>query len=77
MTEPRAEDTFDDTFEEDAFKDDVDIEAPEADVLEQHTGTRPDRARAQHREAPLEANTADAHEQDRDDTGYDDEDDYR
>jgi hypothetical protein len=80
MTEPRAEgpfdDTFDDTFDDDAFEDDADIEAPEADRLEQHTGTRSDREPAAHREAPLEANDADAAEQDRDED-YDDEDDYR
>ncbi len=76
MTEPRAEEGFDDTFDDEALDDDVDIEAPEADMLEQHTATRDDRARPGRRNAPLEANDADAAEQDREDV-YDDEDDYR
>jgi hypothetical protein len=76
MTEPRAEEGFDDTLEDDAFDDDGDIEAPEADRLEQHTATSEDRARTSRPHAPLEANDADAAEQDREDV-YDDEDDYR
>jgi hypothetical protein len=77
MTEPRAEEGFDDTFDDDAFDDNVDIEAPEADMLEQHTDTGRDRARPGRRNAPLEANDADAAEQDREDVYDDDEDDYR
>jgi hypothetical protein len=77
MTEPRAEEGFDDTFDDDAIDDDVDIEAPEADMLEQHTGAGRDRARPPRRDAPLEANDADAAEQDREDVYDDDEDDYR
>jgi hypothetical protein len=76
MTEPRADEGFDDTFDDDAFDDDGDIEAPEADRLEQHRSTRENRVRPGHREAPLEANDADTAEQDREDV-YDDEDDYR
>ena len=77
MTEPRAEEGFDDTFDDDAFENDVDIEAPEADMLEQHTATGGDRGRSGRRHAPLEANDADAAEQDREDVFDDDEDDYR
>ena len=76
MTEPRAEEGFDDPFEDDAFDDAVDPEAPEADMIEQHTSTREDRGRASRRNAPLEANDADAAEQDREEV-FDDEDDYR
>jgi len=76
MTEQSAEEPFDDTFDEDAFDDDADIEAPEADRLDQHTAARRDRAAAVRRESPLEANDADAAEQERD-AAYDDEDEYR
>lgn len=77
MTEPRAEEPFDDTFDDDAFDDEADIEAPEADRLEQHTGTRSERsATARRAESPLEANDADAAEQDRADD-YDDDEEYR
>jgi hypothetical protein len=67
MTEPHAGDTFD---------DDLDIEAPEADALEQHTdaGDRPQPARRA--QTPFEADDADAAEQDLD-VETDDEDDYR
>lgn len=77
MTEPRAEDTFDETFDEDSFDDDVDIEAPEADVLEQHAATRDRGGGRARRESPLEADSADAYEQDRGDDSFDDEDEYR
>ncbi|HEX2177700.1 MAG TPA: hypothetical protein VHG70_17495 [Nocardioidaceae bacterium] len=76
MTEPRPEDTFDDTFDEESFADEADIEAPEADVLEQHTATREESGRAARRETPFEANDADAAEQDRA-ADTDDDDDYR
>jgi hypothetical protein len=76
MTEPRADDAFDDTFDDDTFDDDVDIEAPESDVIEQHTPVSSERRRAAARETPLEANDADAAEQDRE-AGVDDEDEYR
>jgi hypothetical protein len=67
MTEPHAGDTFD---------DDVDIEAPEADVLEQHTSAGRDQEQSRRRETPFEADDADAVDQDRD-LEVDDEDDYR
>jgi hypothetical protein len=77
MTEPRSDDTFDDdTYEDDTFHDDVDIEAPEGDVIEQHTTAAAERRRAAARDTPLEANDADAAEQDRE-AGGDDEDEYR
>ena len=76
MTDPRPEDTFDDTFDDDTFDDDVDIEAPEADVLEQHTSAGDESGRASRGETPFEANDADAAEQDRP-ADSDDEDDYR
>jgi hypothetical protein len=76
MTEPRADDAFDDTFDDDTFDDDVDIEAPESDVIEQHTTVSSERRRGGAGETPLEANDADAAEQDRE-AGVDDEDEYR
>jgi hypothetical protein len=45
-------------------------------MIEQHTSTREDRGRSSRRNAPLEADDADAAEQDREDV-FDDEDDYR
>jgi hypothetical protein len=76
MTEPSAEEPFDDTFDDDAFDGDADIEAPEADRLEQHTAARRDRVAAARREAPLEASDADAAEQERD-ADFDDDEEYR
>jgi hypothetical protein len=76
MTEPRAEGDFDDTFADDTFDDDVDLEAPENDVIEQHTDASSERRRAAAaRERPLEADDADAADQDRE-AGLD-EDEYR
>jgi hypothetical protein len=75
MTERDAEEPFDDTFD-DAADDDVDIEAPEADRLDQHTAARPDRAAAARREAPFEADDADAADQERD-ADFGDEEEYR
>jgi hypothetical protein len=67
MTEPHAGDTFD---------DEVDIEAPEADVLEQHTSARDEEVPPRRPQTPFEANDADAAEQDLV-AETDDEDDYR
>jgi hypothetical protein len=69
MTESRARNTFDD------------IEAPEADVLEQHTSAGRHDAdesgeEGEQRSTPLEADDADAAEQGLD-AEYDDEDEYR
>ena len=56
--------------------DDVDIEAPEADVAEQHAEVAPDAPRdAITPDVPLDADPADVVEQERE-VGYDD-DDYR
>ncbi len=56
--------------------DDVDIEAPEADVAEQHAEVAPDGPRDNApAEIPLDADPADVSEQERE-VGYDD-DDYR
>jgi hypothetical protein len=56
--------------------DDTDIEAPEADVAEQHTEVAPDQPRDDRRpDIPLDADPADVSEQARE-IGYDDED-YR
>jgi hypothetical protein len=56
--------------------DDIDIEAPEADVVEQHTEVSPDEAPDNRTsERPLDADPADVSEQERE-VGYDD-DDYR
>jgi hypothetical protein len=74
MTESHSRNTFD---------DDVDIEAPEADVLEQHTSAGRDRNEGSDEEGdrprstPFEADDADAAEQSADTDLYDDEDDYR
>jgi hypothetical protein len=55
---------------------DIDIEAPEADVAEQHTAAVPDEPRdTAPEEVPLDADPADVSEQTRE-VGYDD-DDYR
>ena len=55
---------------------DVDIEAPEADVAEQHTAATRDEPRdGAPAEIPLDADPADVSEQERE-VGYDD-DDYR
>ena len=64
------------------FDDDVDIEAPEADVLEQHTSAGRDRnegggEEGEQRSTPFEADDADAAEQGADTDLYDDEDEYR
>jgi hypothetical protein len=67
VTEPHAGDTFD---------DDLDIEAPEADALEQHTAANDREQPVRRSETPFEADDADAAEQDLDVEG-DDEDDYR
>ncbi|MGH3365719.1 MAG: hypothetical protein ACRDOY_00760 [Nocardioidaceae bacterium] len=67
MTEPEAEDTFDSA--------EIDLEAPENDVLEQHRPAGDDAQRAGRREPPLEADAADAAEQDLDADA--DEDEYR
>jgi hypothetical protein len=67
VTEPHAGDTFD---------DDLDIEAPEADALDQHTAADDREQPTRRGETPFEANDADAAEQDLD-VGIDDEDDYR
>ena len=56
--------------------DDIDIEAPEADVAEQHTEVMPDEPQdSSTAEIPLDADPADVSEQERE-VGYDD-DDYR
>ncbi|MGH3354497.1 MAG: hypothetical protein ACRDOJ_01280 [Nocardioidaceae bacterium] len=73
MTEPYAEDRFDSDDEFDTA--DVDPEAPEADVLEQHTAADGDADRAGRREPPLDADAADAADQARGVEG--DEDEYR
>jgi hypothetical protein len=67
VTEPHAGDTFD---------DDLDLEAPEADALEQHTAADDRDQPARRAQTPFEADDADAAEQDLD-AGVDDEDDYR
>jgi hypothetical protein len=73
VTEPNAEDTF----EEDAFDEDVDLEAPEADLIEQHVPARAAPRATARREAPFEADAADAADQDRVAQTDDDEDEYR
>jgi hypothetical protein len=55
--------------------DEVDIEAPEADVAEQHTEVDPRPRDNPNPDIPLDANPADVSEQERE-VGYDDED-YR
>jgi len=56
--------------------DDIDIEAPEADVAEQHTEVAPDAPRDNPQaDVPLDADPADVSEQERE-IGYAD-DDYR
>jgi hypothetical protein len=77
VTEPNAEDTFDEGLDEDTLDEDVDIEAPEADLIEQHAAARTARKTTTRREAPFEADAADAADQDRDAQTDDDEDDYR
>jgi hypothetical protein len=67
MTQPQGRESFD---------DEVDLEAPEADVVEQHTSTRDEDEPARGGDLPLEANDADAAEQGLDVPG-DDEDEYR
>jgi hypothetical protein len=67
MTEPHAGDPFD---------DEVDIEAPEADMLEQHTSARGEEVPPRRPQTPFEADDADAAEQDQV-AETDDEDDYR
>jgi hypothetical protein len=67
MTEPHAGNAFD---------DEADIEAPEADVIEQHTSAQGEEVPPRRRQTPFEANDADAAEQDQV-AEADDEDDYR